>query len=128
MAPARSLALFVVLACSPAVVSPQEGILVPGGIGTGLDFVQGGQDSYLKTPLERKIYVGGFISGLLAAGLLGADNERIKALELCTKDMTDIQIAGILEKDIKENPKDWHRPLSQLGFKAIGKACDLLPE
>ena len=126
MATSRVLALLAALFFCSAVLSPLDTILIPNGFGTGLDFVERRSEMYMG-PRERMVYARGLINGLSASGLLGASNSRIEALQTCMTGMTDVQVAAILEKYITDNPKEWHRSLSSIGFSAIGKACDLFP-
>jgi hypothetical protein len=121
-----TLPVYVAMLFVSSTLSSQDGIVVPNGFGTGLSFVEEGSDDYLNIH-ERTVYTRGFVNGLFAAGLLKADNKHIEALETCLTGMTDVQLRAILEKYIKENPKECHHGLPLIGMKALGDACNMFP-
>jgi len=68
-------------------------------------------------------YAMGFVNGLMASIILGAQDDKLKELETCIHEMKSNQVAAIIEKYIKEHPETWHQPLTIESWKAFAKMC-----
>ena len=71
-------------------------------------------------------YAMGFVNGLMASIILGAQDDKLKQLEKCTHEMQAAQVAAIIEKYIKEHPETWHYPLTVESWKAFARICPAL--
>ena len=71
-------------------------------------------------------YAMGFVNGLMASIIVGAQDDKLKQLENCTHEMQARQVAATIEKYIKEHPETWHYPLTVESWKAVAKMCPAL--
>ena len=94
---------FVLFCCFPlpAFAAKEEGIWIKEG------FLDG--EEYLQLPdLQKRDYAMGLLDGILTAPILGADKRGMKWLENCVVDMSGNQLSAILEKELRDNPEEWH--------------------
>ena len=90
---------------------------IPGGFGHG--------DDYLKmTAIQKNAYAMGVLNGMLLAPFFGAPEKCTKWLVDYVKGMSDVQVAAIITKFLKDNPGRWHEGLHELAFFAIQEAYD----
>jgi hypothetical protein len=78
----------------------------------------------------RAAYAAGLIDGILLAPMFdGPDgSQRLTSMKRCvTSGMTDVQVAGIIEKFVRDHPKNWHQSVHVEAYKAMLAACQVLP-
>ena len=75
------------------------------------------------TDVNKKRYAIGVLDGMFLAPLFGAPKANIKWLENCVVNMTDSQVAAILNKYLIDNPARWHEPLNIIAYSALREAC-----
>lgn len=72
---------------------------------------------------DRLVYTSGLMDGFYASAFFGANEETVKNLTSCTKDMDSKQVSAIITKYVKDHPESWHLPLSIQAFNALNIAC-----
>jgi hypothetical protein len=74
---------------------------------------------------EQTAFASGFIDGLYVGPYFGGPqpNKLVEALSSCIDGMSNVQIAAIIAKSVKENPKAWHKPLPLEALNAVVDAC-----
>jgi len=113
----RIAAIILFLGASSAQQSEKDFLrYVPGG------FLNAGQYSELS-PVEQYGYAMGFVNGMMASGILGADGSNVETLHRCTKDMQAKQVAAIIGKYVKDHPEGWHETLAVHSFGALLSVC-----
>jgi hypothetical protein len=101
---------------------------IPAGSGGGVyeGFVKGNDYQNMDRD-SRMTYVMGIYDAIQLAPLLGAPMERLHLFHKLTERMTNEQVTAIVDNYIKDNPQEWHLPMSFLAFTAISKAIGLKP-
>jgi len=113
----RIAAIILFLGASSAQQNEKDFLrLVPGG------FLTAGEFSELPR-VEQYGYAMGFVNGMMASGILGADGSNVEILDRCTKDMQAKQVAAIIEKYVKDHPEGWHETLAVHSLDALLSAC-----
>lgn len=107
-----TLALYSVYAADKSDKRTTPGHLVYAGFCTGQDYIEMSED-------DKALYVMGAFDGMLAATLFQAPINKVEWLVDSAKGMTNVQIAAILSKYLKDNPAQWHMPLNTLMHKAM---------
>jgi hypothetical protein len=74
---------------------------------------------------EQNGYAEGFVDGLFVAPYFGGPqpNKLVAAMADCMNGMTNVQVAAIIAKHIRDEPSQWHRPLNPEALSAITNAC-----
>ena len=97
---------------------------------TGKDFLRDVPGGFMNTgeygdlhEAEQNSYAMGFVNGLMVAGILGADLDKVEALNRCTSGMQARQVAAILDKYVKDHPESWHQTLAAHSLAAILEMC-----
>lgn len=111
----RYLAL-IVLVAFVTVYGNQQTVKISPGFFTGKDYLE-------MSETERRAYATGEINGMLVAPFFGAPEENLNWLKTCTGKMSDEELAGILTKYIREQPKQLDTNLNVVTFNAIREAC-----
>jgi len=111
----RFLPLIALIAFA-SIYANQQKVTISGGFFTGKDYLD-------MTDTERRAYATGGINGMLVAPFFGAPEENLNWLKTCTTKMSDEQIASILARYIREEPKHLETNLNVLTFNAIRDAC-----
>jgi hypothetical protein len=110
----------VLLGFSPAQNEKPPKVLgfafVPGG------FLKAGQFKDLS-PEMREGYAMGLLNGLFVSTIFDANEEGLKTLSDCTKEMGSGQIAEIISKYVREHPEAWHEALSTQSLNAMISVC-----
>lgn len=101
--------------CGPEISTPDT----LTSFGTGQSLLQADAQ-------ERRKYIGGFISGLTMAEVLGAPASCIQPFTRCLKGKSDAQLAAVLEKHIRERPEEWDVPAAFLSYNALHEMCKKL--
>jgi hypothetical protein len=59
--------------------------------------------------------------------LFGApnSNKSVAAIHSCLKEMSNVQVAAIITKYVKEHPERWHLGTNILGYEALTAVCPL---
>jgi len=118
----KTLLMVVVLLATPfgQTMTPQK-IMAGGYLKTG-EFLD-------LNDAQREAFAAGFLDGIFIAPLLDAPNrgKLYEAIRTCTAEMPANQVAAIIEKFVRDNPEDWHKPLNVVAFNAILKACHATP-
>lgn len=115
-----SIVLAVILALSvPAWAAEKRPVTIHAG------FLLTGQ-GYLGLPeAEKSAYAMGIIDGMLLAPLFGApDDGKVSKLGRCAEGMTNVQVAAIITKHIKEHPEKWHEDLQLIVIRVLASVCD----
>jgi len=71
-------------------------------------FLKAGQFKDLS-PAMQEGYAIGLLNGLFVSTFLGANEDGLKALSVCIKEMDPGQIAEIISKYVREHPEAWHQ-------------------
>jgi hypothetical protein len=111
----RYLALIVFVAFV-TVYANQQTVKISPGFFTGKDFLE-------MSDTEQRAYATGEINGMLVAPFFGAPEENLNWLKTCTGKLSDEELAGILTKYIREQPKQMDVNLNVVTFNAIREAC-----
>jgi len=109
----------LIAAVSVAVVgsvSQAEGVWVPN------PFLSGQQYLALSAS-ERTTYIMGLVDGIYIGPLFGASETRVKALQSCLQQRTNVQIAAILSKYIQDQPERWHDGAHALFYSRMVELC-----
>ncbi len=100
----------------PVFAYSAEGVLVHNGFITGNEF--------LEIPdHNREHYVMGLVDGFFLAPLIGGTEKRTSELGKCTEGMSSTQLVAILNKQLQNNPEDWHLSAHISMYKALIKLC-----
>ena len=117
----RSFGLFVaamfLLHANPNVAA-ERGVLIHNGFGTGQDFL-GFSDT------GKRGYAMGVVNGFLMAPMLGAPEAQVRVYGRCLEKMTDVQVASIIDKWLREHPERWHYGLHFESWVAVKSACGI---
>lgn len=74
-----------------------------------------------KDMVMQRSYVTGVVDGMNAVSALNFNKESFFSCSL--KGKSTEQLRAIVDKFIKENPEQWHLPMSLLIFDAINESC-----
>jgi hypothetical protein len=77
---------------------------------------------------QRIIYTMGLMDGFATGAVLTDDSWRLYQRELppqCVSAMSSGQMAAIIEKYLGENPEQWDKSMSTIGWNAMQRACKL---
>ena len=117
----RSFGLFVaamfLLHASPNVAA-ERGVLIHNGFGTGQDFLG-------FSEAGKRGYAMGVINGYIMAPMLGAPEARVSRVGRCLENMTDVQVAAIIDKWLREHPERWHYGLHFESWMAVKSMCGI---
>jgi hypothetical protein len=109
-------AIALLCCCVALLAQSAEPISIKNGFGTGEEF--------LRMPRqEKRVYLQGLTTGMLAAPLFGAPKSKMLRMEQCITGMTDTQLVAILEKYLNENPATWQMGPHILMFNALNSTC-----
>ena len=72
---------------------------------------------------ERRAYAMGAVNGLLVAPFLGAPEAKAGRLGRCIENMTDEDVAAVIEDWIRTHPERWHHGLHVEAWLAIKETC-----
>ena len=110
----------VLLVVSPFTHSQEskKKILVPGGFGTGQNFLDMDKES-------QRSFAIGLVDGMLLAPLFDAPDhgKTFERIQACVKDMTEVQVAAIIEKYLRDHPEDWNHQLNVESLNALIGVC-----
>jgi hypothetical protein len=90
----------------------------PDGFGTGQDFL-GFSDA------GKRAYAMGAINGFLMAPMLGTPEAQVSRVGRCLENMTDVQVAAIIDKWLREHPERWHYGLHIESWVSVKSACGI---
>jgi len=107
---------FIVLVAFVTVYANQQTVKISPGFFTGKDYLE-------MSDTEQRAYATGEINGMLVAPFFGAPEENLNWLKTCTGKMSDEELAGILNRYIREHPKQMDTNLNVVAFNAIREAC-----
>lgn len=101
---------------------PQAG--VPQGVRIHNGFLKAEDFLHMNAKRQRD-YAMGVTDGMLLAPLFGApDNgEKIQSFGACIEGMSDMQVAAIIEKFLRDHPERWNAPLNAVVFTAMTEGC-----
>jgi len=85
-------------------------------------FLKAGQFKDLS-PEKQEVYAVGLLDGLFVSTIFGADEDGLKKLADCTKEMDSEQISAIISKYVHDHPEAWHETLSTQSLNAMFSAC-----
>lgn len=89
---------------------------IPGGLYVG--------NTYRELPDDsRRAYISGVIDGFFFAPVWGGSSEKVFALLSCIKEMTNQQLMAIVDRYLADHPSDWHLPMHDVTFTALGDVC-----
>ena len=111
----KRLLLLIALAFV-TVSANQQTVKISPGFFSGKDYLD-------MSDTEKRAYVTGEINGMLVAPFFGAPEENLNWLKTCTGKMSDEELAGILNRYIREQPKQMDTNLNVVVFNAIREAC-----
>ena len=112
----RYVVLLIALVAFFTVYANQQTVKVSPGFFTGKDYLE-------MSDTERRAYATGEINGMLVAPFFGAPEENLNWLKTCTSKMSDEELAEILTRYIREQPKQMDANLNVVTFNAIREAC-----
>ena len=112
----RYMVLLFALVAFVTVSGNQHTVKISPGFFTGRDYLD-------MSDTEKRAYATGEINGMLVAPFFGAPEENLNWLKTCTGKMSDEEIAGLLTKYIREQPKQMDANLNVVTFNAIREAC-----
>ena len=111
----KPLALVILYLSLISNVSSQP-VAIKSGFLTGNEYLA-------RDEAERRDYAVGFVDGVLLAPVFGATKTKMKWIEDCLTEMTNAQVAAILEYYLKNNPGRWHEQMNILAFVALKESC-----
>ena len=112
----KYLMILLVLVAFVTVYANQQIVKISPGFFTGKDYLE-------MSETEQRAYATGEINGMLVAPLFGAPEENLNWLKTCTGKMSDEDLASILIKYIRDQPKQMDANLNVVTFNAIREAC-----
>lgn len=112
----RYLLPSIALVAFVTVYANQQTVKISPGFFTGKDYLD-------MSDTEKRAYATGGINGMLVAPFFGAPEENLTWLKTCTGKMSDEEIAGILTRYIRDQPKQMDTNLNVVMFNAIREAC-----
>lgn len=116
----RTLTIAILCLCSlimgTVFAKGGQSVTVHNGFVTGQEFLDGSTQM-------RRYYAAGLIDGMLLAPLFGASKDDLKWVEACVVNMTDTQVAAILEKELRDHPERWHESAHVIMFAALRSRC-----
>jgi len=112
----RYLVSLLALVAFITVYGNQQTVKISPGFFTGKDYLD-------MSDTEKRAYATGGINGMLVAPFFGAPEEKLNWLKTCTGKMSDEEIADILTRYIREQPKQMDANLNVVTFNAIREAC-----
>ena len=112
----RYLMSLIALVAVVTVYANQQTVKISPGFFTGKDYLD-------MSDTEKRAYVTGGINGMLVAPFFGAPEENVNWLKTCTGKMSDEEIADVLTRYIREQPKQMDAHLNVVTFNAIREAC-----
>jgi hypothetical protein len=113
---ARFLLLLFLTTASAQETAKEFLRYVPGG------FLNAGDFSSLPSSAKEG-YAMGFVNGIMASGIVGADGEKVKMMSDCTHSMDAKQVAAILDKYVRDHPEGWHQSFAAHSLVALLGAC-----
>jgi hypothetical protein len=101
---------------------PQTGI--PQGVRVHNGFLKAEDFLHLSAERQRS-YAAGVVDGMLLAPLFGAPDsgQKIRSFGVCIEGMSDIQVAAIIEKFLRDHPERWNDPLNAVVFSSMTEGC-----
>ena len=115
----RLIFIIVIILLIPAPVLAQP--LSDKTVIIGEGFFKG--NKYLEqVDLVKKAYITGLIDGLMAGQFIQTD-EDLHWLNNCVKGMQNQQVQAIVDKYLKNNPKELHTSMNGITYRAIFKIC-----
>lgn len=112
----KYIALLVTLLPAIVLADLKESVLIKSGFITANDYRD-------FAPQQRRAYAIGFMDGIFVAPFFSAPKSELIWVENCVTGMTDYQVAGILDKYLRDNPARWHEPMNTLAWVAIKDGC-----
>ena len=112
----RYLLFLSALVAFVTVSGNQQTVKISPGFFTGRDYLD-------MSDTEKRAYATGEINGMLVAPFFGAPEENLNWLKTCTGKMSDEELADILTRYIREQPKQMDANLNVVTFAAIREAC-----
>lgn len=111
----NTITLLFVFSVLASTVSAED-IWVKEGFITGNEYLA-------FADVNKKRYAMGVLDGIFLAPLFGAPKGNIKWLENCVVNMTDSQVAAVLNKYLRDNPQRWHESLNFIAYSAFREVC-----
>lgn len=109
----------VVLLAAMCITPVAQAVYVNNG------YVSGEQYRTRMTTDDQEAFVVGVVSGILAAPLLGGDENKANKFFACISPMGGRQLNVIVNKWIEANPERWHNGMNSSIYFAIKQACNL---
>ena len=110
------LAVVGVFMVGRATAQQTRGVPVPIGFMKSEGFL--GLD-----PREQSMYAIGLFDGSMLAPLVQSGALGQAQLDRCTNGMTAIQLAAMIEKEVKEHPEFWNSGTNAALYRALVKGC-----
>jgi hypothetical protein len=110
------MALIVAWAAGVDPGRAQQVILLPNSFITGEGYIR-------MDETGRSQYLMGLFDGIMAGTLFGGSQAQIQALKSCNLDRSNIQLAEILYRYVKDHPEHWHLSASVLFFNRMIELC-----
>ena len=92
-------------------------VWIPSGFMTGAEFLE------LSEPHQRG-YAAGFVNGLLISPFVGARESCVAHYARCLEGTTDVQLAAVISRWLRENPERWHEGSHIASWIAIQRMCE----
>ena len=117
----RFLPLVIALIASAGIAfagiyANQQKVTISGGFFTGKDYLD-------MSDTERRAYATGAVNGMLVAPFFGAPDDNVNWLKTCTAKMSDEQLASILSRYVRDQPKQLQQNINVVTFNALREAC-----
>ena len=74
---------------------------------------------------NQRSFAMGLVDGVFLAPFFDAPDhgKSLVQMHACVKDMSDVQVAAIIEKYLKDHPETWHLQLNVECLSALRSAC-----
>ena len=92
-------------------------VRIPGGFMTGAEFLE------QPEPYQQG-YAAGFVNGLLISPFAGAWESCVSHYARCLGGTTDVQLAAVISRWLRENPERWHEGSHIASWLAIRRMCE----
>lgn len=118
------LALALVVAVPIAVAlgwASGPGAFVASGFTSGADFLDLPRSS-------RAMYARGMVDGISLAAVLRSSMLASDGKLGCPTGMSDVQIAALIEKYLRDNPEQWHQGANVATVNALAGMCSGLAQ
>ena len=76
-----------------------------------------------STSLAGLMVTNGVVDGIVLAQFYGAAADKVKKSTFCVAGMTDVQVAAILEKELRDHPAKWHESAHVMFGNAMFSSC-----